>query len=96
MARMDRARELTGLPSRSAFIRQAALDRLKEIEETGVLVMRDVSEREAMHLIKDYLAKHPGQHYVSDLVEELGIEPKVAFAAAQKMIDDGRAKLGRL
>lgn len=93
---MDRARELAGLPSRSAFIRWAVQDRLEDIEETGILVLRDVSEREAMRLIGGHLKEHPGQHYVSDLVEKLGIEPRIAFAAAQKMIDEGRAKLGRL
>lgn len=96
VARLDRARNLAGLPSRSAFIRRAVLDRLEEVEGTGVIVLRDVSERQAMRVIGEYLEKHPGQHFVSDLVEELGIEPRVAFAAAQKLIDKGRAKLGRL
>ena len=93
--RMDRAHRLIGLPSRSAFIRQAVLDKLESVEGTGVLVLREVSEKEAMRMIKAYLRKRPGTHHVSDLVEELGIEPRVAFAAAQKLIDEGRAELGR-
>ncbi len=93
---MERGRVLLGLPSRSAFIRQAVLDKLEAVEGTGVLVLRDVSEKEAMRLIKTYLRKHPGTHFVSDLVEELGIEPRVAFSAAQKLIDEGRAELGRM
>jgi len=93
--RMDRAQQLTGLSSRSGFIRQAVLEKLESVEATGVLVLREVSEREAMRMIKSYLRKHPGNHYVSDLVEKLGIEPQVAFSAAQKLIDEGRAELGR-
>ena len=92
---MDRARELTGLPSRSAFIRQAVLDKLEEIEAMRIIEVRDMSEAEAMRLIDRHLKKHPGVHYTSDLADELGIDLPVAFAAAQKLIEKGRAKVGR-
>lgn len=95
LARLERGRELLGLPSRSAFIRQAVLAKLMEVESVGVTEVRDVSLEEATKLIDRYLSKNPGTHYVSELIERLGLEPKIAFAAARKLIDGGRARLGR-
>src|SRR3989442_11926700 len=95
LTRMERGRELLGLPSRSAFIRQAILGRLEELETVGVTEIRDVTLEEATRLIDRYIARNPGTHYVSELVERLGLEPRVAFAAARKLIDKGRARLGR-
>ncbi len=83
-----------GLPSRSALIRQAVLGRLEELETTGITEVREVTTGEAMKLIHRYLQKYPGTHYVSELIERLGLEPEIAFAAAQKLIDEGRARLG--
>lgn len=59
------------------------------------MTRRVVSLEEATKLIDRFLSKNPGTHYVSELVERLGLEPRVAFAAAQKLIDGGRARLGR-
>ncbi len=95
LARLERGRDLVGLPSRSAFIRQAVLGKLEELESVGVTEVRDVTMEEATKLIRRYLSKNPGTHYVSELIERLGLEPRVAFAAAQSLIDDGRARLGR-
>jgi len=95
LSRLERGRELLGLPSRSAFIRQAILGKLEELEAVGVTEIRDVTLDEATRLIDRYLARNPGTHYVGDLVERLGLEPRVAFAAARKLIDKGRARLGR-
>ena len=95
IARMERARTLLGISSRSAFIRQAVLGRLEELESEGILQVRDVTEDEAARLIDAYLKKHPGSHYVSDFVEALGLEPRTAFAAAQRLIDRGRVRVGR-
>jgi len=92
---MDRAHTLMSLSSRSAFIRQAVLDKLEEIEAMRIIEVRDMSEAEAMRLIDRHLKKHPGVHYTSDLADDLGIDLPVAFAAAQKLIEKGRAKVGR-
>ncbi|MFQ5538727.1 MAG: hypothetical protein ACE5GJ_14925 [Gemmatimonadota bacterium] len=94
LARIERTRPLIGASTRSAFIRQAVLEKLEELEGTGIIQIRDVSREEALRLIDDYLRTHPGIHYVSELVEELGLEPRTVFAAAQKLIDEGRARIG--
>ncbi len=95
LARLERGRALLGIRSRSAFIRQAVLGKLEELESAGITEIREVSMEEATKLVDRYLSKNPGTHYVSELVERLGLEPRIAFAAAQTLIDDGRARLGR-
>ena len=95
LGRLERARGLLGVPSRSEFIRQAVLGKLDELETTGITEIREVPIEEAVKLIHRYLQRNPGTHYVSELVERLGLEPKIAFAAVQKLIDKGRARLGR-
>jgi uncharacterized protein (DUF1778 family) len=92
---MDRAASRSGASTRSSFIRGAVLERVAAIEESRVVEIRDVSEKEAMRLIDEYLKKHPGVHYTSDLADELGIELGVAFAAAETLIEKGRARVGR-
>jgi hypothetical protein len=94
LARIERTRPLIGASTRSAFIRQAVLEKLEALEGTGILQVRDVSREEALRLIDAYLQSHPGIHYVSELVEELGLEPRTAFAAAQKLIEEGHARIG--
>ncbi len=95
LARMDRTRVLMGVPSRSAFIRTAVLERVEEVEKMKVIEVRDVPVAEAERLIDRYMRGHPGRLYVSDIAEALGIELKVAFQAAQRLIDRGRARVGR-
>jgi hypothetical protein len=95
IARMERARSLLGLPSRSALVREAVLGKLDEVERMKVIELRDVTVEEAERAIDRYMREHPGSRYVSDIAEELGIELRVAFAAAQRLIDRGRARVGR-
>jgi hypothetical protein len=90
---MERARGRIGLPSRSAFVRQAVLEKLESVEAMRIVEVRDVSEAEAMRLIDRYLETRPGVHDVDAIADELGIELGVAFAAAQKLIERGRAKV---
>ena len=93
VARIDRVQARFGFRSRSAFIREAVLEKAKSLEATKVVEVRDVSEKEAIRLIDRYLQKHPGVHYVDDIADELGIELGAAFAVAQKLIDRGRARV---
>lgn len=57
-----------------------------------IIEVRDLSIDEAVKMIDDYISKHPGKHYVSELAEELGIELSTAFKASQKLIDSGEAR----
>lgn len=82
-----------GLPSRSSFIREAVLEKAKAVEEARVVEIRDVSEKEAIRLIDRYLAQHPGVHYTSDIADRVGIDLPVAFAAMEKLIERGLARV---
>jgi hypothetical protein len=84
-----------GEPSRSSFIRAAVVERVAAIEGSRVVEIRDVSRTKAMSLIERYLKTHPGVHDTGDLAMELGIELRVAFAAAEKLIENGRARIGK-
>ncbi|HYS71113.1 MAG TPA: hypothetical protein VEM95_01705, partial [Thermoplasmata archaeon] len=68
------------------------LEKVDALETTKVVEIRDVSEKEAIRLIDRYIQKHPGVHQVDDIADELGIELRVAFAAAEKLVGRGRAR----
>lgn len=91
LLRMERARSLLGLASRSAFMREAILEKLHAVETMGVIELRDITVDQAVRLINRYMRKYPGIHYPSDFMEKLGIEPKTAIEAVQRLIDDGQA-----
>lgn len=91
LSRMERAGTLLGLTSRSAFMREAILEKLHEVETMGIIELRDVTVDEAVKLIDRHMRKNPGTHYPSDFMEKLGIEPRIAMEAIQKLIDEGRA-----
>jgi hypothetical protein len=93
--RMDRVRSLLGIPSRSQLIREAVADKLEAVENMGILELRDMSVDEAVKLIDQYLIRNPGTHWVSEFIEKLGIEPKIAFEAVEKLVEAGRAKEGK-
>jgi predicted methyltransferase MtxX (methanogen marker protein 4) len=95
LARIDGVRSLLGIPSRSQLIREAVAEKLAAVETTGILELRDMSVDEAVKRIDGYLKQNPGTHWVSEFIERLGIEPKVAFEAVQRLVDTGRVKDGK-
>ena len=90
---IERARRVLGLSSRSAFIREAVLSKLEEIKQVRVVEMQDVSADQASEMIDRYLMKKPGVHYVSELIEELGLEPRIAFEAVEKLVQGGSVRV---
>jgi hypothetical protein len=91
--RMERVRGMLGMASRSAFIRAAVLEKVAAIEDSKIVEVRDVTEAEAIRLMDRYLQKNPGVHQVDDIADELGLELKVAFGAARRLLDRGRARV---
>ena len=90
---IERARRVLGLSSRSAFIREAVLSKLEEIKQVRVVEMQDVSVDQASEMIDRYLMKKPGVHYVSELIEKLGLEPRIAFEAVEKLVQGGSVRV---
>jgi len=91
--RIEQARKMMGMPFRSSFIRRAVLEKIDELQKMRLIQVRDVTKEEATNVMLRYLERNPGVHYVSELIERLGLEPKVAFEAATQLILDGRARL---
>jgi hypothetical protein len=54
-----------------------------------IIEVKDFSVDEAIKKMDEFLSKNPGSHYVSENAEALGLELKVAFKAAQKLMDEG-------
>jgi len=90
---IERARRILGLPSRSALIREAVRSKIEEVKRMRVVEMSNVPVEEASRMIAESLRKKPGVHYVSELIEELGVEPGTAFEAVKKLMQAGRAKV---
>ncbi len=78
--------------SRNELIREAIHQFTELMMSTKIVEVRNVSVEEAAKLMDDYISRHPGKHYVSDLSEEFGIELGTAFEASQKLIDSRATK----
>ena len=90
--KLDAAISKLHYPSRSAFIREAIEQHVKDTMGGKVVEVRDVSVKDAAMMIAKYLGKNPGAHYVSDMAEELGLELSVAFRAAKLLETSGRVR----
>jgi len=91
-AKLDSAVSKLHYASRSAFVREAIEQHVKERLEGKMIEVREVSVEEAAAIIDGYLSRNPGAHYVSELAEELGLELGVAFKAAKALEAQGMAK----
>ena len=93
VGRIDNVRRLLGSSSRSAFIRDAVLEKVRAVEESKIVEIRNVTEAQAIRMMDRYLQRHPGVHHVDEIADELGVELRIAFAAAQKLLDRGWARV---
>ncbi|MFQ5762430.1 MAG: hypothetical protein ACE5PO_05290 [Candidatus Bathyarchaeia archaeon] len=48
-----------------------------------------------MKEIADYLAKHPGAHYPSDIASNLGLDLEVTFQAVRLLVEEGRIETAK-
>jgi len=55
-------------------------------------MVRDVHLRKAERMIEDYLVKHPGPSFASEIADALGLDYGVTFKTVQKLLDEGRVK----
>lgn len=85
----DRIRELVdaGLYRSSAdFLREAVRDKLRTME---VVSLRDVDLETAERMITEYLERHPGSRFVSEIADALGIDYTAAFNAIRNLLEKG-------
>ena len=72
--------------SSADFLREAVRDKLRTME---IISLRDVDLKTAEKMIIEYLKKHPGSRFVSEIADALGIEYTIAFKAAHNLIEKG-------
>ena len=71
------------------FLRAAVHDKLSSME---LVSLTEVGPAEAERIIEDYLVKHPGPAFASEIADALGLEYKITFKTIQKLLEEGRVK----
>jgi len=75
--------------SSADLVREAVRDKLGSLE---VVSVRDVDLRRAERMIEDYLVKHPGPSFASEIADALGLDYGVTFKTVHKLLEEGRVK----
>lgn len=86
--KIERLRARLGYRSRNDVIREAIKRFIKDIEETKVIYVRDITLEQAKREIVKHL-KDRGSAYVSEIAEDLGIEIGLAFKAVEELEKEG-------
>ncbi len=71
------------------MVREAVRDKLGTLE---VVSVRDVDLRKAERMIEDYLVKHPGPSFASEIADALGLDYGVTFKIVHRLLEEGRIK----
>jgi len=79
--------------SSADFLREAVRDKLGSME---VVSVRDEDSRKAEIMIEDYLIKHPGPSFASEIADALGLEYGVTFKTIHKLLEEGRIKKAKV
>jgi len=89
---IDRIQQLVaaGLYRSSAdFLREAVRDKLESVEVVGI---KEITPPKAKKLIEEYLKKHPGPSFASEIADNLGLDYSLAFRTIQKLLEEGRIR----
>jgi Arc/MetJ-type ribon-helix-helix transcriptional regulator len=75
--------------SSADFLREAVRDKLGSME---VVSVQTVDSRKAERMIEDYLIKHPGPSFTSEIADTLGLEYSITFKIIHKLLEEGRIR----
>jgi len=75
--------------SSADFLREAVRDKLGSME---VVSVRNIDSRKAEIMIEDYLVKHPGPSFASEIADSLGFDYGLTFKIIHKLLEEGRIK----
>jgi Arc/MetJ-type ribon-helix-helix transcriptional regulator len=75
--------------SSADFLREAVRDKLGSMEAVSV---QDVDSRKAERMIEDYLTKHPGPNFASEIADTLGLEYGATFKIIHKLLEERRIR----
>jgi Arc/MetJ-type ribon-helix-helix transcriptional regulator len=79
--------------SSADFLREAVRDKLGSME---VISVRDVDPQKVEKMIEEYLAKHPGPKFASEIADALGLEYDVTFKTIHKLLEEGRIRKAKV
>ena len=75
--------------SSADFLREAVRDKLGSLE---VVSVRDIDSRKAEKMIEDYLIKHHGPSFASEIADALGLDYSLMFKTIHKLLEEGRIR----
>ena len=78
--------------SAADFARDAIRDKLREAEPVS---LREFSTKDIERMVDNYLTKHPGSHFASEIAEALGLDFRLTLEAIKRMIEAGRIHRAR-
>jgi Arc/MetJ-type ribon-helix-helix transcriptional regulator len=88
-AKIQRLVEAGLYRSSADLVREAVRDKLGTLE---VVSVRDVDLPKAERMIEEYLVKHPGPSFASEIADALGLDYSVTFKIVHKLLEEGRIK----
>lgn len=88
-AKIQRLVEAGLYRSAADFLREAVRDKLGSLEAVSV---QDVDSRKAERMIEDYLVKHPGPSFASEIADTLGLDYGDTFKIIKRLLDEGRIR----
>jgi len=75
--------------SSADFLREAVRDKVGSME---VVSVRDMDSRKAEKMIEEYLTKHPGLSFASEIADALGLDYGLTFKTIHKLLEEGRVR----
>jgi len=75
--------------SSADFLREAVRDKLGSME---LISVQNVDPEKAEKMIEQYLEKHPGPSFASEIADNLGLDYSVAFRTIHKLLEQGRIR----
>jgi len=76
----------------SDFARKAIEDELEKRGETEIISTRETSVQQAKKIIEEYLNRHQGLVYPSDIADHYGLELEPIFEAVKQLKIEGKVK----
>jgi len=75
--------------SSADFLREAVRDKLRNME---VVSVQNADLGNVERIIEEYLEKHPGPNFASEIADALGLDYSVVFKTVQKLLEERRIK----
>lgn len=79
--------------SSADFAREAIREKLRSMEPAGI---KDVAPTTAQKMIIDFLRNHPGQHFASEIADELGLDYGTTFRTINRLLQSQKIKKARV